>query len=139
MSHVSLLAEIVMAKVILLLIVLASLNAGAATGRKKVFECRGVSNKVSTKIKVLVRSFGARLVVNEESFNGTSFWERPVNKVKSSKQIAKKVLKYTDSKGKTDLTIDLLETDSRGRNSGKFRYVDGKGVANYRDLTCDLD
>lgn len=124
---------------VLLLVTLICLQTEAATSRKKVFVCQGVSNKVSTKIKVLARSAGARLVVNEESYNGSSIWERSVSKVKSPKKSSKNYLKYSDGRGKTDLTIDLLETDSRGRNSGKFKYVDAKGVANYRTLACDLN
>ena len=121
---------------IVLLLTLVTLTAGAATSRKKVFVCQGVTNKMSTKIKVLPRSSGARLVVSEESFNGASLWERSVGKTQNSKN---KFLKYSDRFGKTDLTIDLLETDSSGRNSGKFKYVDGKGVANYRTVKCNLN
>jgi hypothetical protein len=124
---------------VVLLLTFFTLTAGAATGRKKVFECKSVSNKMSTKIKVLPRSSGARLVVSEESFNGSSLWERSVGKVKKSKKESKQYLKYSDRLGKTHLTIDLLETDSQGRNSGKFKYVDGKGAANYRVVKCDLN
>lgn len=120
------------------LLTLVTLTAGAATGRKKAFECKGVSSKMSTKIKVLPRSSGARLVFSEESYNGSSLWERSVGKTKNSTKTSKQ-LKYADRFGKTNLTIDLLETDSRGRNSGKFKYVDGKGVANYRIVKCDLN
>jgi hypothetical protein len=131
--------EIEMKIMIVLLLTFFTLMAGAATGRKKVFECKSVSNKMSTKIKVLPRSSGARLVVNEESFHGSSLWERSVGKVKNSKSESKQYLKYSDRLGKTHLTIDLLETDSQGRNSGKFKYVDGKGSANYRIVKCDLN
>lgn len=118
-----------------LCVTLVSLTTEAASGRKKVVKCQGVSNKVSTKIKLLPRPSGARLVVNEESFNGSNLWERSLNKVKNSK----KEIKYTDQKGKTNLTIDLLERDARGKNPGKFKYVDAKGVETYRTLTCDLN
>lgn len=123
---------------IVLLVTIVTMTAGAATARKKVFKCQGITNKMSTKIKVLPRSSGARLVVSEESFNGSSLWERSVGKVKNSTKTSKQ-LKYSDRFGKTDLTIDLLETDSQGRNSGKFKYIDGKGVANYRTVKCDLN
>jgi hypothetical protein len=128
-----------MKKMIILFLILVTLTAGANTGRKKVFECKGVSNKISTKIKVLPRSSGARLVVSEESFKGSSLWERSVGKTKSSPKKSKQYLKYSDRLGKTNLTIDLLEADSNGRKSGKFKYVDGKGIANYRIVKCDLN